>query len=175
MKRPWRSGASWDQGEYAEARRLREESLALWRAAGSRIAILHSLGALGHLAREQGEYAEARRCYAESLALRQEAGDPYTIAQSLEDFAELAGGEQQWERLIKLLGAAEALREAIDMPLRPRERAEYERSLAGAREKLPEAAITAAWAEGWAMVRAREGHAETAIAFALQESRPAPA
>jgi predicted ATPase/DNA-binding SARP family transcriptional activator len=162
------------QGDYAEARRLREESLALWRAAGARVAVLHSLGALGHLAREQGDYREAWDYYAASLQLRQEAGDRYTIVQALEDFAELAACEQQWWRLARLLGAAQALREAIIKPLRPPKRAGYEELLAEARAALPEAAVTAAWEEGWALIQGRGGHVEQAIAFALQETSPPP-
>ncbi len=113
--------------------------------------MIHSLGALGHLARDQGEYEDARVFYTESLHLRWELGGRYTLIQALEDFAELAAREGEWARMTQLLGAAEALRERMANPLQPRERAEYERYLSTARATLGEAAVAAEWEAGQAL------------------------
>src|SRR5205085_633186 len=118
---------------------------------GSRIGVIHSLGALGHLTRDQGEFEDARAFYTESLHLRREFGDLYTLIQSLEDFAELAGREGDWDRTTRLLGAAAAQREGMGKPLQPRERTEYDRYLSRARESLGETAAAAAWEAGQAM------------------------
>jgi hypothetical protein len=93
------------------------------------------------------------------VGIRPAAGS--TLSQALEDFAELATREGDWPRLTRLRGAAAALRAAMANPLQPRERAEYERYLSGARAALGETATAAAWEAGQAL------SLEAAIAFAL--------
>jgi hypothetical protein len=61
----------------------------------------------------------------------------------------------------RLLGAASILLDTIASPS-PADRDEYDRSLAVVRERLDEAALAAAWAEGRGMTR------ERAIAYALE-------
>jgi len=71
------------QGDYAEAKSLLVESLALCRLLGEPQAISGSLGTLGSLAYLQGDYAEARRLFEEGLALNRELDNPRAIATSL--------------------------------------------------------------------------------------------
>jgi hypothetical protein len=113
--------------------------------------IIHALGRLGHLERETGDYARASAFYKESLLLRREQGNMLTIAQSLEDFAGLAGRQGQWERAVRLLGAAETLGATLDRTLPVSDAAEYERTVAAARDALGEEAFTEAWEAGRAM------------------------
>jgi hypothetical protein len=69
----------------------------------------------------------------------------------------------QSERAARLFGALEAHRETVGAPPVAAERAEYHRSVAGARTALGEEAFAAAWAEGRAMTL------EQATAYALDE------
>jgi tetratricopeptide (TPR) repeat protein len=174
------------QGEYAAARALHEESLALGRQHGDRQGIALSLNNLGMVARKEGDHEAASSFYRESLALRREVGDRLGMLNSLEAFAELAceaaiypvAGEETGlgaelpvlktdaaasasRRAARLLGAAEALREAIGAPPPRREDEEYRRAVSWAREVLEAGAFAAAWAEGQAMTF------EDAVAYAL--------
>ncbi len=57
----------------------------------------------------------------------------------------------QPRRAARLLGAAATLREAGGTPLRPVDRADYDRTVTAARTALGDNAFAAAWAEGRAL------------------------
>jgi non-specific serine/threonine protein kinase len=78
------------QGDYAAARTLHEEGLALQRELGDRRGVATSLINLGGVAYDQGDYAAARALLQESLAAFRELGDPRGIATSLHNLGELA-------------------------------------------------------------------------------------
>ncbi|MBI3097936.1 MAG: tetratricopeptide repeat protein [Planctomycetes bacterium] len=71
------------RGEYGEARRRYEESLAIRRELGDRHGIAGSLNSMGNVHYARGEYGEARSRYEESLAIQREIGDRHGIAGSL--------------------------------------------------------------------------------------------
>jgi tetratricopeptide (TPR) repeat protein len=71
------------EGDYAAARALHEESLAIKRDLGDKRGIAISLNNLGSVTHTQGDYAAARSLYEESLALARELGDKRGIAGSL--------------------------------------------------------------------------------------------
>ncbi len=60
------------QGDYAQAQKLLEEVVALFREVGDQSGAASSLGNLGEVARLQGEYERAVELYGESLALFRE-------------------------------------------------------------------------------------------------------
>jgi predicted ATPase/class 3 adenylate cyclase len=78
------------QGEYAAARSLHEESLAIKRELGDKWGIASSLNNLGIIAQEQGDYTAARSLYEEDLTLFRELGDKRGIASSLNNLGIVA-------------------------------------------------------------------------------------
>ncbi len=74
---------AYNQGDYAPARALYEESLAIRREAGDRRGVAGSLCNLGNVAHVQGDYASARALYEESVAVFRELGDRQGVAGSL--------------------------------------------------------------------------------------------
>jgi predicted ATPase/Tfp pilus assembly protein PilF len=72
-----------NQGDFADAHRLHEESLAISRESGDLRGAANSLNGLGNVAYEQGDYAGARRFHEESLSIQRELGDRQGIANSL--------------------------------------------------------------------------------------------
>jgi predicted ATPase/Tfp pilus assembly protein PilF len=74
--------AQW-QGDYASARALHEESLAIRREIGDKSGISASLNNLGLVAQEQGNYSSAAVLFQESLAIDEELGDKWGVAMSL--------------------------------------------------------------------------------------------
>jgi tetratricopeptide (TPR) repeat protein len=152
-----------DQGDFAQARPLYEESLAIWREMGNGMRIAEALSDLGKMMHAQGDHALARVHFEESLTLSHELGFKQGIAQSLEAFAFLALQEAHPERAVRLWGAAAALREMIRSPLAPDEREQQEREITVLQQTLGEDAFASAWAEGQAWTL------EQAIEYAFKE------
>ncbi len=78
------------EGDYAAARTLVEESVALYREAGDKLGIANSLSILGLITYAQGDYTAARTLHTESLALRRELGNKRGIATSLNNLGLVA-------------------------------------------------------------------------------------
>jgi predicted ATPase len=71
------------QADYASARALFEESLALRREIGDKLSTADTLDNLAILTTEQGDHAAARPLFEENLRLRRELKDKWGIAASL--------------------------------------------------------------------------------------------
>jgi predicted ATPase/DNA-binding SARP family transcriptional activator len=71
------------QGDYAPARSLLEESLAIYRELGDAEGIAFSVNNLGRVACCQGDMASARSLFEESLAIYRELGDQGSVAHVL--------------------------------------------------------------------------------------------
>ena len=86
------------QGDYAPARVLHEEALALRRTLGDTQGIAAALNSLGNVAYRQGDYARAATLHEEALALRRALGDSRGIAYSLDNqgLAAQAQGDHGW-------------------------------------------------------------------------------
>jgi non-specific serine/threonine protein kinase len=71
------------QGDYAAAKQLYEESLSIRRGLDDRLGIAASLANLANVAAEQSDYQLARALHHESLGIRRERQDRWGIAMSL--------------------------------------------------------------------------------------------
>jgi tetratricopeptide (TPR) repeat protein len=78
------------QGDYAAARALHEERLAICRELEDKEGIAWSLGSLGWAARDQGDHGAARAFFEESLAIFRGLGNKDGIALSLMGLGEAA-------------------------------------------------------------------------------------
>ncbi|MCE7988097.1 MAG: hypothetical protein DYG89_43585 [Caldilinea sp. CFX5] len=79
-----------DQGDYAAARSLIEEGLAIRRKLEDKNGVANSLGNLGNIARQQGDYADARNRYEECLRTFEELGETWSIATTLLNLGAIA-------------------------------------------------------------------------------------
>jgi predicted ATPase/DNA-binding SARP family transcriptional activator len=130
------------------AREALEGTLEFNRVLRNAPIVVHTLGALGHLARGRGDLDRCEAYYRESLALRRAAGDEFAVAQSLEDLACLAACREQYERATLLLGAAESMATRLGYSLPVAVPQAYEQAVSGARAALGEERFAAAWAAG---------------------------
>jgi predicted ATPase/transcriptional regulator with XRE-family HTH domain/Tfp pilus assembly protein PilF len=84
---------AWQQGDYAAARTLHEESLAIRREVGDPRSIAASLANLGNVAHVLGDYAAARTLHEESLAIRRKWGDQKGISSLLGNLGNVAAAQ----------------------------------------------------------------------------------
>lgn len=103
-----------NQGDYAAARALFEESLALWREIGNKRGIASALNDLGWMAWRQGDYAAAQVLSAESLALWQELGEKQGIATALTNLGWLAHHQGDYAAARALFEETLALRRVLE-------------------------------------------------------------
>jgi predicted ATPase/DNA-binding SARP family transcriptional activator/Tfp pilus assembly protein PilF len=102
------------QGDYAAARALYEESLAIARESGERPGLAESLYHLGVLAQEQGDYGAARLLLEESLAIRREFGDSAGVAASLNALGNVASHRGDYAAARRLYEESLTLRRALE-------------------------------------------------------------
>jgi predicted ATPase len=153
-----------DHGYLEPAEALLKEALALLRPLADRRGIALSLLNLGRISLAQGDNARAAAQVKESLGLFQELGNKIDIAECFHVLASLARRRGQVGRTVRLWAAAGALFESIGVPaLSTINQAAHAEDMAFARAHLPEADLTAAWAEGQAMPL------DQAIAYALAD------
>jgi len=154
--------AAFTEGEYAEAGRLWQESLAHYRDADIGMGLATVENFLGQLAVRQGDLATARAHYEASLGHQQGWRALYWAPSSLAGLAAVAAAAGQAGRSLRLAGAATALGEAAALRLPGPEQEVLEGTIEAARAALDERAAPSAWAEGQAMTL------EEAVALALE-------
>ncbi len=151
------------QGDLENARALYQESLDIRREIGDRRGITQQLNNLAKVALARNDPDGADALHRESLALLRELADLRGMAEALEGVARGALARARAERAACIFGSAERLRAEIDYPLRPKDRAAYDASIASLRALFPDAAsLEEALRKGRAM------STEQAIAYALE-------
>jgi len=159
-----------DRRDYPRAARYYEESLEIARERQVAHDIAYNLRGLGNLARVQGQYVRAETNLRESLALLKPIQDRRCIPLTLEGMACITVGAGWAERAARLLGAAQAMQAKTGVPSPPSVAADYQRTVADARQALGSEQFDRAWSEGQAM------SLDEAVDLALAEqARPAGA
>ncbi len=102
-----------DQGDFARATALQEESLALRRELGDMHGTAASLNNLGVLARYQGQLERAEAIFQESLTLRREIGDIWGVAGSLSNLSSVVAEQGELPRAIILQEESLVLRREL--------------------------------------------------------------
>jgi non-specific serine/threonine protein kinase len=113
--------------------------------------IAYALRGLGNVARAQGQYDRAEQHLRESLALLKPLRDRRCIPLSLEGLACITVGPGWAERAARLLSAAHAMQAQTGAPSPPSTQADYQRTVADARQVLGLERFDAAWAAGAAL------------------------
>jgi tetratricopeptide (TPR) repeat protein len=152
-----------DQGDYAQAHSLIEESLAIMRELGEKMGIAVSLGNLGHVAGNQGDYAQARSLIEESLGIFRDLGDKRGIAECLVDLGCVANDEGRADSAMRLLALGQKLAERIAYKFKPPAQEQFERCVSALRARVGEETFAREWAAGQQM------SVEQAVAYALEE------
>jgi predicted ATPase/class 3 adenylate cyclase len=104
---------AYNQGDYQQAMKFHEESLALYRELKDKDGIATSIGNMGIVAYEQGDYERARKLCEERLVYKREIGDKGSIASSLSDLGNMAYDQGDYEQARKFHEESLALRQEI--------------------------------------------------------------
>ncbi|MDY7055289.1 CHAT domain-containing protein, partial [Limnospira fusiformis] len=91
-----------NRGNWDEAERLYQQSLALRTELGDRAGMASSWGVLGDIQRNRGNWDEAERLYQQSLALRSELGDRQGMATTWGSLGEIQRNRGNWEEAERL-------------------------------------------------------------------------
>jgi predicted ATPase/class 3 adenylate cyclase len=137
-----------ERGNLAEARQLKEESLAIYERFGDRWIIGLILGGITRVAIAQGDYARAEIALAEWTQITRELGNRWILPEILDCHASLALTANQPKRAARLFGASEAIREHLGTQLLGSEKAQHEASLANLKEVLSAAELEKSWEAG---------------------------
>ena len=78
------------QGDYARARSLLEESIAIWTELGDKRGLAYALHGLGQVALNQGDYATAHGTLKQSVTLFRDVGDTWGVSGSLGSLGDVA-------------------------------------------------------------------------------------
>jgi DNA-binding CsgD family transcriptional regulator/tetratricopeptide (TPR) repeat protein len=163
--------AAYIRRDYAQAAAFMSEGLPLARRAGDPEVLGGVLGDLGHVSMIMGRYDQSRRYLREALAIFTELGNDYWTAWCL---SSLAGGvvNTNPEQAARLFGAGASLRGRAGVPLRPFVEHTYGPILTNLRQRMGEAALARAWAEGQALALA-EALAEAELIMDQRHGAPA--
>ncbi len=143
------------EGDYATARVVQEEALALKQAIGETWTMGFSRWNLGIVAYAEGDYAAARQIYRNVLSILRDLKDRWGMPHVLEFIGYLLQAEGETQRAVVLFGVTEALRAATGTPTPDIMRRDLHRAMANARAALGDADFDAAFAEGKGMALSR--------------------
>lgn len=101
------------QGDYARAKTLFEEQLALQQKSDDRRGVAEALHNLMSVAWKHGDYAEARALEEQSLSIRRELGDKSAIAASLHALGTFAHEQADYQQAAALYGESLAIRREL--------------------------------------------------------------
>jgi tetratricopeptide (TPR) repeat protein len=156
-----------DAGDHATSRRLREESLAIYRSTGDQWVSGYLLWGLARACVVDGDAAGARDALEEWTGTARKLGNRWITPFLLQIFAEVLLVEGNAPAAARILGAAETGREALGVVFDASDHAEWDAVLARLNEKIDAPARLREWNEG------RKFGVWEAIDFAIHSKQPA--
>jgi predicted ATPase/DNA-binding XRE family transcriptional regulator len=150
------------QRDYKQAERYFKKSLSICLEYSLKIDRGNNLYSFGMLALHRDNYPLAMKFFIEYFDATRRLTENIAICDFLMGVAAVAGGTNHSERAAKLNGAVQAIYETTDYRIPPFDRAEFDRHIQIARERLGEARFEALATDGRAMTM------EQAIEFALE-------
>ena len=134
--------------DYESAAASYEESLEILRDMEWNLELADNLHKLGYIARFRGDFQKAAQLFTESLTMQQSMGNKQGIIECLVGMGGLATVTDHLDEAVRLFAAAEESLAAIGAPLGPADRAELERDLSIAKNKLNADEFSLAWSIG---------------------------
>jgi ATP/maltotriose-dependent transcriptional regulator MalT len=161
-----------EAGDYAGARALKEESIAMYQETGDKWISGLQILSLVRVQIAHGDFAAAEVRLAEAAQYAEELGNEMSIPYVLEGFGKIAAATSGLERAALLFGASQALRERLGFSsLPPAERRTYDEAVSQMRAGLTPAHFDETWARG----RALSTDAALAVAMPRGTTASAPA
>jgi hypothetical protein len=140
-----------EQGTYAQAEQLYEESRDIAVDLGNKPGVWQALHGLGTLAREQGQYALACEYFCASSLIALEILYHSGLALDLLELARTSSTMGDAQRSVVLLAAVAAIADSRQIVFHPSDQAARDAILGTVREAVAPQAFAAAWAYGQAL------------------------
>jgi predicted ATPase len=137
-----------DRGDIAGARRMREESLAIYRATGDQWVCGYILWGIARACVADNDPESARRALEEWTAIARKLGNRWVTPYVLHSFAEVLLLEGNGASAARALGAAEAGREALGIMLDTTDMHELDLTIAKLNQSLDASSRLREWNEG---------------------------
>jgi predicted ATPase/class 3 adenylate cyclase len=131
-----------------EARLYFQESVRVYDEVGATFNVILEKSNLAHLERRIGNYTSALDYYRETILAFRDMGQNGAVAHQLECFGFIAIEQDQKDRALQLFAAANALREKAGTPMRPEEKAYFDRQLMRLHEKMESPTLEWIWTKG---------------------------
>jgi predicted ATPase len=137
-----------EHGDFSASRRLREESLAIYRSTGDQWVSGYLLWGIASASAADGDPAGARDALEEWTAIARKLGNRWVTPYLLQIFADVLILEGDAAAAARILGAAEAGREALAIIFDASDTEEWHATLGRLNEKLDAPARLREWNEG---------------------------
>jgi tetratricopeptide (TPR) repeat protein len=140
-----------DRGDLAEARRLKEEGLVIYRRLGDLWIMGLIMWGLARVAISQKDLVRADQALCEWTGICLALGNKWSFPYILETFGESALAAGDLARASTLFGGAESLRNSIGIQFSNTERREHEENMAKLRELTDTELLRKSWQQGTEM------------------------
>ncbi len=137
-----------DQGDATLARRLKEESLALFRAVGDIWVTGYNLWGLARACEAEGDTPAARRAVEEWIEITRSLGNRWALPYVMKVLGDILLMEDAPGAAARLFGAAESAREALGISLDLADQKELDQSIARLASALDAESIQREWTLG---------------------------
>lgn len=137
-----------DRGDTVTARKLKEESLAIYEQIGDRWIIGLILWGISDVCIAQADYERAKSALAEWAHITRDLGNRWMLPYILAGEANLAVATGDAERAARILGAAEVSREHFGTQFSPAEITRHESAVKRLKQLMSEQEFQLAWEDG---------------------------
>ncbi len=137
-----------DRGDAVTSRRLKEESLALFRALGDSWIVGYNLWGVARACVAEGDTAAARRALEEWVEIARHLGNRWALPYVMKVLGDVLLIEGNAASTARLFGAAESAREALGITLDAADQTDLDQSIEQLRAAADSALIKREWALG---------------------------
>ena len=145
------SSAIASEGEFAQARKIKESCLSATKALGDRWVQAWVTGALAKVCLDMGDL-DAARCYiTEALAITRDLGNNWSVPYAIEAIATILMRQNQAPKAVRLYGAASLHREMLALEFSPSDQILHREALEFLHKAVPDEQFAEEWKQGRAL------------------------
>jgi hypothetical protein len=145
------SGLLASDGDFKQARLLKERCIHAFQQMGDRWAVAGITGSLARICFAAGDLKASRRCITETLAITRDLGNNWSVPYAIEAIADISAQENDAAKAVRLYGAASAHRESLALAFSATEQVSYRAAMDRFHEMIPDEQFQEEWKKGQAL------------------------